>query len=322
MSFDQLRVPPGTSVNLNDYPTGATNSFGDKSEAQAKLTGDVEKLTDLQAKLYAQNRFALLVILQGIDAAGKDGTIKHVMSGVNPAGCQVKSFKVPSAEELDHDYLWRYVKALPERGAIGIFNRSYYEEVLVVRVHPELLGREHFQDFQEPGTLWARRYEEIRNFEKYLAENGVHVLKFFLHLSKEEQKRRFLARLNSPNKNWKFSEGDVRERAFWDEYRKAFEDMLTHTSSEQSPWYVVPADKKWFARMMVADRIVERLESLKLAYPQLDEAATEALDRAEAAGEGRLETGSEGSFGTVPPGGPRAILEKRCRICYTPCQGV
>ena len=278
--FDRLRVPPGTSVHLPDYPTNETEPFGDKSEAQDKLATDVAKLADLQAKLYAQNTYALLVILQGIDASGKDGTIKHVMSGVNPAGCQVKSFKVPSAEELDHDYLWRYVKALPERGTIGIFNRSYFEEVLVVRVHPELLGNEHIHSSKKRATLWSKRFDEINNFEAYLQENGVEIVKFFLHLSKDEQKSRFMSRLDSPDKNWKFSESDVAERAYWDDYQRAFEDMLTHTTSGQAPWYVVPADRKWFTRCAVADIIVRKLESMNLAYPELDPAGREALERA------------------------------------------
>ncbi len=278
--FDRLRVPPGTSVHLPDYATNETEPFADKSAAQEKLVADVEKLSDLQAKLYAQNTYALLVILQGIDASGKDGTIKHVMSGVNPAGCQVKSFKVPSAEELDHDYLWRYVKALPERGAIGIFNRSYYEEVLVVRVHPELLGHEHIHSSKKRQTLWSKRFNQINHFEAYLQENDVEILKFFLHLSKEEQKSRFLSRLDSADKNWKFSESDVAERAYWDEYQRAFEDMLTHTSTAQTPWHIVPADRKWFTRCAVADIIVRKLESMKLAYPGLDQSGREALQRA------------------------------------------
>ncbi|REK09931.1 MAG: polyphosphate kinase 2 family protein [Planctomycetota bacterium] len=281
MNVERFRVPPGTNVRLRDYDTAATEPFGDKSQAQDKLAADVEKLADLQSKLHAQNVYGLLIILQGIDASGKDGTIKHVMSGVNPAGCQVKSFKVPSEEELDHDYLWRYVRALPERGNIGIFNRSYYEEVLVVRVHPELLGREHLQaSRKEQQELWANRFEEINAFERYLERNNFEVLKFFLHLSKDEQKERFMARLDSPDKNWKFSEADVRERAFWDDYEKAFEEMLSYTSTEWAPWYVVPADRKWFSRVVVSDVIVSKLESLGLAYPTLDAAAQEALGRA------------------------------------------
>jgi PPK2 family polyphosphate:nucleotide phosphotransferase len=279
MSFEHLRVPPGTTVRLKDYATDDTGPFKDKSQAQEKLAADVEKLADLQAKLYAQNIYGILILLQGIDAAGKDGTIKHVMSGINPAGCQVKSFKVPSAEELDHDYLWRYMRALPERGNIGIFNRSYYEEVLVVRVHPELLAVEHIHSSRKRKELWTDRYRHINHFEQYLEENGYEVIKFFLHLSREEQKQRFLSRLDSPEKNWKFSEGDVKERAFWDDYQNAFEEMLSNTSSKEAPWYIVPADRKWFTRMAVADIIVSKLESMNLAYPKLDAARTAALAR-------------------------------------------
>ena len=280
MNFERFRVPSGTAVKLENYPTDETEPFKNKSQAQEKLAEDVEKLAELQSKLYAQNTYALLIVLQAIDAAGKDGTIKHVMSGVNPAGCQVQSFKVPSEEELDHDYLWRYVRALPRRGNIGIFNRSHYEEVLVVRVHPELLGREHIHSSKKREDLWAKRYREINDFEHYLEENGFEVLKFFLHLSKKEQKERFMARLDSPDKNWKFSESDVKERDHWDDYQKAFEEMLTNTSTEEAPWYVVPADRKWFTRVVVSDIIVAKLESMKLGYPQLDQSGREALKRA------------------------------------------
>lgn len=279
--FDRFRVPPATSVHLPDYPTAGTEPFGDKSDAAQKLAGDVEKLGDLQAKLYAQNIYALLIILQGIDASGKDGTVRHVMAGVNPSGCTVTSFKVPSTEELDHDYMWRYVKRLPERGTIGIFNRSYFEEVLVVRVHPELLGREHLEvSKKERADLWSKRFRDINNFEQYLQENGIEILKFFLHLSKKEQKERFMSRLDTPDKYWKFSEGDVRERGYWDSYQQAFEDMLTHTSTEHAPWYVIPADRKWFTRAAIADIIVRKLESMNLAYPVLDQAGREAHARA------------------------------------------
>ena len=280
MNFERFRVPPGTAVKLKDYPTDETKPFEDKSEAREKLAADVEKLAELQSKLYAQNTYALLIVLQAIDAAGKDGTIKHVMSGVNPAGCQVTSFKVPSEEELDHAYLWRYVRALPRRGNIGIFNRSHYEEVLVVRVHPGLLGREHIHSSKKRDDLWAKRYREINDFEYYLEENNFEVLKFFLHLSKDEQKERFMARLDSPDKNWKFSESDVKERDYWDDYQMAFEEMLTNTSTVEAPWYVVPADRKWFTRVVVSDIIVAKLESMNLRYPKLDSSQKEALDRA------------------------------------------
>jgi PPK2 family polyphosphate:nucleotide phosphotransferase len=275
MNFEKLLVPPGKSIKLKEYPT-TNGSNLTKDSAAAQLESDVKSLADLQTRLAAQNTYALLVILQGIDAAGKDGTIKHVMSGLNPAGCQVKSFKVPSEEELDHDYLWRYAKALPERGNIGIFNRSYYEEVLVVRVHPELLQRQRIPG-KKSDKFWASRYEEINEFERYLARNGIEVLKFFLHLSKEEQKRRFLDRLDSPEKHWKFSAADVKERSFWDDYARAFEDMLSHTSTEVAPWHVIPADQKWFARLAVANFVVGKLDTLKLKFPTLDAAGKQAL---------------------------------------------
>ncbi len=280
MNFERFRVPEGTKVKLADYSTDPGDTVLEKSDAKELLADGVEMLADFQSKLYAQNKYALLVILQAIDAAGKDGTIKHVMSGVNPAGCQVKSFKVPSEEELEHDYLWRYVRALPERGGIGIFNRSYYEEVLVVRVHPHLLARERF-----PGKLhekfWETRFEEINHFERYLVNNGTQIVKFFLHLSKEEQKKRFMDRLDSPDKNWKFSENDVKERAYWDDYQTAFEDMLSHTSTSVAPWHVIPADKKWFSRLAVANIIKDELASLKLDYPKLDDQQMQALERAQ-----------------------------------------
>jgi PPK2 family polyphosphate:nucleotide phosphotransferase len=280
MNADPYLVPPDTKVKLKNYPPGETAPFASKEDAQKQLETDILKLSDLQAKLYAQDTYALLIIIQGIDAAGKDGTIKHVMSGVNPAGCQVTSFKAPSTEELDHDYLWRHIKALPERGRIGIFNRSHYEEVLVVRVHPELLTKEKIHPTKKRGALWATRFREINQFERYLVDNDIEIVKFFLNLSKEEQKQRFLSRLDSPDKNWKFSEGDVKERAFWDDYQKAFEDMLSHTSTEHAPWHIIPADNKWFTRAMVANIIVRKLESLELSYPELDDSRLRALKNA------------------------------------------
>ncbi|MGD9723208.1 MAG: polyphosphate kinase 2 family protein [Pirellulales bacterium] len=279
MDINTMRVPPDKPVKLSKYPTLPTNTSLNKLEAQAELAEGIRQLADMQPKLYAQNIYALLVVLQGMDAAGKDSTIRHVMSGVNPAGCQVRSFKVPSAEELDHDYLWRYVRALPQRGNIGIFNRSHYEEVLVVRVHPELLQREHIPRGRQE-QFWRTRFEEINHFETYLERNGIAVLKFFLHISKEEQKKRFLERLNSPDKNWKFSEADVRERAHWDAYQTAYEDMLSHTSTTVAPWHVIPADKKWFARLAVSRIIVEQLRALGLDYPKLGEPELAALERA------------------------------------------
>jgi PPK2 family polyphosphate:nucleotide phosphotransferase len=232
--------------------------------------------------LYAQDRWALLLIFQGMDAAGKDSAVKHVMSGVNPQGCQVYSFKVPSDEELDHDFLWRTSKCLPERGRIGIFNRSYYEEVLAVRIHAELLRREKIPDRLITSGIWKDRLEDVRAFERYLCHNGVVVRKFFLHLSRQEQKRRFLDRLEEPQKNWKFSAADVQERKYWDKYMKAYEEAIRHTASEHAPWYVVPADHKWFTRVVVAAAIVEALEELGLAYPKVDAEKRRTLESARA----------------------------------------
>ena len=230
--------------------------------------------------LYAQNTYALLIVLQAMDAAGKDGTIKHVMSGVNPQGCQVFSFKSPSAEELDHDYLWRSFKALPERGNIGIFNRSYYEEVLIVRVHREILEKQQLPPEAKKKDIWERRFEEINNFEKYLVRNGIIVLKFFLNVSKSEQKKRFLDRINRPEKNWKFSVSDAKERGFWDDYQKAYEDIFNNTSTKWAPWYIIPADHKWFTRFTVANIICDKLKSLNLAYPTVSEEHKQELLKA------------------------------------------
>jgi PPK2 family polyphosphate:nucleotide phosphotransferase len=243
----------------------------------------VEALSELQDKLYAQDRWALLLIFQAMDAAGKDGAIKHVMSGVNPQGCQVFSFKAPSAEELDHDFLWRTSKCLPNRGDIGIFNRSYYEEVLVVRVHPELLQAEKLPSPLVTKTVWQERYEDIRNFEQYLTRNGVIVRKFFLHVSKKEQKRRFLERLQNPEKHWKFSGSDMAERAFWGDYMEAYEDMIRNTATKEAPWYVVPADNKWFTRIVVAAAVIETLAGLGLDYPEVSKAKVKELAAAKAA---------------------------------------
>jgi PPK2 family polyphosphate:nucleotide phosphotransferase len=220
--------------------------------------------------LYAQDKWAALVIFQAMDAAGKDGAIKHVMSGINPQGCQVFSFKAPSAEELDHDYIWRYMKCLPNRGHIGIFNRSYYEEVLVVRVHPAVLEKQKIPTSLVNNRIWEERFQDIRNFERYLNRNGIAVVKFFLHVSKDEQKRRFLERADKPEKNWKFSASDMAEREFWDDYQRAFEDLIRNTASKESPWYIVPADTKWFSRVVVAAGIIDTLSNLGLAYPQVD----------------------------------------------------
>lgn len=263
-------IKPGSKVSLSDHPTDFTGSFTDKTQAQGELQKGVEALSQYQDILYAQNTYAILLIFQAMDAAGKDSTIKHVMSGVNPQGCQVYSFKSPSAEELDQTYLWRNMKALPERGRIGIFNRSYYEEVLVVRVHPEYLQHQQLPtSIKNSQNIWHQRFEEINNFESYLTHNGVVVLKFFLHVSKKEQKRRFLKRIEQPEKNWKFAAGDLQERQLWPQYMAAYEDVLSHTSTEHVPWHVIPADKKWFMRWAVADIVVNKLKSLNLSYPTL-----------------------------------------------------
>jgi PPK2 family polyphosphate:nucleotide phosphotransferase len=230
----------------------------------------IEALAELQDMLYAQDRWAVLLVFQAMDAAGKDGTIKHVMSGVNPQGCEVYSFKAPSDEELDHDYLWRSIKSLPQCGRIGIFNRSYYEEVLVVRVHDELLARQKLPPELVTKDIWKERYKDIRNFEKYLTRNGIVIRKFFLHVSKKEQKKRFLERLENPEKNWKFSVSDIKERAFWSDYMTAYEDAIRQTASKDAPWYVVPADNKWFTRVVVAAAVVDTLGSLGLSYPKVD----------------------------------------------------
>ncbi|MBW4570570.1 MAG: polyphosphate kinase 2 family protein [Tolypothrix carrinoi HA7290-LM1] len=272
MNHDAFIVRPGAKISLQkDYDPAYKDDYQDKAEAEIKLQADVERLAKYQNILYAQNTYALLIIFQAMDAAGKDSTIKHVMSGVNPQGCQVFSFKQPSAEELDHDYLWRSMKALPERGRVGIFNRSYYEETLVVRVHPELLKKQQLPYIPEDNRIWQQRFEEINNFEKYLVSNGIIILKFFLNVSKSEQKKRFLARIETPEKNWKFSASDVIERAFWDDYMQAYEDIFNHTSTESAPWYIIPADRKWFTRLVVADIICSKLKELNLRYPTVSE---------------------------------------------------
>jgi len=249
----------------------------DKPRAKEVLAMGVELLAELQDKLYAQDRWSLLIILQAMDAAGKDGAIKHIMSGVNPQGCQVHSFKQPSQEDLDHDYLWRCIKNLPNRGNIGIFNRSYYEETLVVRVHQEFLAAEKLPPELVTRKIWKERFEDIRNFESYLTRNGVLVRKFFLHVSKEEQKRRFLERIENPEKNWKFSANDAKERDYWDDYMNAYEDMIRNTATEDAPWYVIPADNKWFTRLAIAAAIIDALGSLDLEYPKVDEKKLEEL---------------------------------------------
>jgi PPK2 family polyphosphate:nucleotide phosphotransferase len=270
MKTDKFRVPEGTNLNLKKHPTDFTADYTDKDQAVKDLQKNVDKLRALQDVLYAQDECSLLLIFQAMDAAGKDGAIEHVMSGVNPQGCQVVSFKQPSDEELSHDYLWRCAKNLPERGRIGIFNRSHYEEVLVVRVHPQILQAQQLpDDVKNDKDIWKKRFRQIRNFEEHLADNGTHVIKFFLNVSKEEQKRRFLSRIEEKEKNWKFSMGDVTERGRWDDYMKAYTEAIEATSTDKSPWYIIPADKKWFTRLSVSEVIVKKLESMKLQYPKV-----------------------------------------------------
>ena len=263
-------VPPGKKISLKkDYDPGYTAKFVREKDAADLLQQSVQWLADYQEKLYAQSTHALLIILQAMDAAGKDGTIKHVMSGLNPQGCQVYSFKAPSEEELDHDYNWRHFKALPERGRIGIFNRSYYEEVLAVRVHPEFLANEKLPPSLKDHGIWKRRFDEINQFERYLVDNGVLVLKCFLNVSRAEQKKRFLERIEQPEKHWKFSAGDVKERAFWNDYMKAYQDVLNHTSTRWAPWYVIPADNKWFTRLAVASVVTAQIKAIDPQYPKV-----------------------------------------------------
>jgi PPK2 family polyphosphate:nucleotide phosphotransferase len=268
---EPYRVSKGEKFRLKDVDPEDTGGFSseDKPRAQEGLAAGIQALEHLQDMLYAQDSWAVLLIFQAMDAAGKDGTIKHVMSGVNPQGCQVYSFKRPSDEELDHDFLWRCVTRLPERGHIGIFNRSYYEEVLVVRVHDELLQKEKLPSNLVSKDIFEDRFDDIRHFERYLTRNGVVIRKFFLHLSRKEQKKRFLERLENPKKHWKFEAGDLRERERWDDYMEAYEDMIRHTASKHAPWYVVPADNKWFTRMVVAAAIIDALASLELHYPEV-----------------------------------------------------
>jgi len=265
----RYRVTDGR-FRLKDVDPDDTWKFGSREEADRLLTASLEKLCDMQEQLYAQDRWTLLLIFQAMDAAGKDSTIKHVMSGVNPQGCEVISFKAPSSEELDHDFLWRCQRQLPERGRIGIFNRSYYEEVLVVRVHRELLDKEKVPRELVTKNIWQERFEDITAYERYLSRNGIVVRKFFLHVSKKEQKKRFLSRLDEPEKHWKFSVTDIAERRHWPQYMDAYEDMIQNTASGRAPWYVVPADHKWFTRLVVAAVVVDTLKSLKVTYPKVD----------------------------------------------------
>ena len=284
------RVTRGEHFRLRDFDPHDTGPFAedegdaasDRTRAKRLLADGVKWLAEQQDVLYAQDRWSVLLVFQALDAAGKDGTIKHVASGINPQGVNVTSFKQPSAEELDHHWMWRSWRALPPRGHIGIFNRSYYEEVLVVKVHPELLAHQKLPPEVCGDDLWQRRYRDIRNFERYLADNGTVVLKFFLHLSKDEQKRRFLSRLDEPEKHWKFSAGDVRERRHWDAYQQAYEDAIRETAAEHAPWYVVPADHKWYTRLVVASAVVDAIARLKLHYPRVGEKEREGLAAARA----------------------------------------
>jgi PPK2 family polyphosphate:nucleotide phosphotransferase len=286
MKIDKLlkryRIEHGKHFRLKDHDPADTHGLGSELKPQAKglLADGVQELSRLQDILAAQDRWGLLLIFQGMDAAGKDGTIQHVMTGVNPQGVQVWSFKTPSAEELHHGYLWRCMKCAPGRGHVGIFNRSYYEEVLVVRVHPRILASQELPNELVTKHIWQERFEDINNFERYSTRNGIAVLKFFLHLSKQEQKRRFMERLDHPDKNWKFSSSDVKEREFWDAYQEAYENMIRHTATEYAPWYVVPADNKWFTRLVVAQAVVDALRGMNLKYPKVSSAERAALAKA------------------------------------------
>ena len=282
----RIFVKPGAEINLKDYDTDYTAGFKNKEDAEEKLQADIASLTELQDKLYSSCSHSLLIVFQAMDAAGKDSTIKHVMSGVNPQGCDVTSFKLPNSVELSHDYLWRIHKNAPVKGKIEIFNRSHYEEVLVTRVHPEILLKQNIPGIDSPDKVdeefWKRRYKNICEFEKMLFDSGTIILKFFLHVSKKEQKKRFLARIDKPQKNWKFSLADLKERALWNDYKKAYEKALTNTSKDYAPWYIIPADNKWFMRAAVGDIIVGTLSELNLKYPQITDAEKEELAKAKA----------------------------------------
>jgi PPK2 family polyphosphate:nucleotide phosphotransferase len=279
---EPFRVADGKGFRLKNFDAADTQDLKseDKPRAKEALDIGIAALAQLQDMLYAQDRWAVLLVFQAMDAAGKDGAIKHVMSGVNPQGCQVYSFKSPTSEDLDHDYLWRCMKALPERGRIGIFNRSYYEETLVVRVHPEFLQAQKVPAELMDKKIWENRFSDIRNFEGYLSNNGVVIRKFFLNVSKAEQKKRFLSRLEDPDKNWKFSANDAKERNFWSDYMEAYEDTIRNTATDYAPWYVVPADNKWFSRVVVASAVIDALASLNLAYPKVDQKKLKELESA------------------------------------------
>ena len=274
--INRFLIKPGIKLKLSKYDTSETGEFSSKKDALVRLKENINIMSELQAKLYAQDKYAMLIIFQAMDAAGKDGTIKHVMSGLNPQGTQVYSFKQPSATELDHGYLWRINKALPEKGRIGIFNRSHYEDVLVVRIH-DLIKEQKIPDQFKTKNIWIQRYRQINDFEKYLSENGILVLKFFLHISKEEQKKRFLKRIDDPSKNWKFSQSDINERAFWDEYQNAYQEAISATSKKLAPWFVIPSDKKWFTRLVVSEIIVDQMKKLNPEFPMLSEGQLKKL---------------------------------------------
>ena len=284
IDYNKILAKPNTQISLKDYPTDYTGDFADKSAAKERQKQNLDEMQDLQDKFYAYDRYSLLLIFQAMDAAGKDSTIEHVMSGVNPQGCQVFSFKQPSANELEHDFLWRTYQALPQRGRIGIHNRSYYEEVLVTRVHPEFILRQRLPGIRTVEDVdqefWQQRYRSINEMEQHLSHNGTVILKFFLHVSKEEQKERFLKRINRPDKNWKFSMSDMEERQYWDDYQSAFEQAIHHTSTDYAPWHIIPADHKWFMRAAVSEIITDKLKSLNLRYPQVTEAQLENLAKA------------------------------------------
>ena len=271
MTSNPFQVPVDKSISLQkDFDPSFLPDDLDKPQSIVQLKAGIERLSELQNKLYAHNSYGILIIFQAMDAAGKDSTIKHVMSGVNPQGCQVYNFKTPSDEELDHDYLWRSSRCLPERGRIGIFNRSYYEEVLIARVHPQILANQKLPHQPKGDRIWQQRFQDINHYEQYLTNNGIVILKFFLNVSKSEQKKRFLKRLDTPEKNWKFSMSDVEERQHWDEYQIAYEDIFNHTSTDAAPWSIIPADHKWYTRLAVAEIIIKRLEELDLEYPSVN----------------------------------------------------
>ncbi len=278
MNLKDFIVSSHQKINLKNKSTDFTECFGKKEEVKEKLSENIELLSKLQDLFYANDTYSLLMIFQGMDTAGKDGVIRHVMSGINPQGVQVFSFKEPSSEELDHDYLWRSVKALPEIGRIGIFNRSYYEEVLITRVRPEVLAKQKLPG-KPPKKIWKHRYEDINHWEQYLTRNGVIILKFFLNISKKEQKKRLLERIDNSDKNWKFSAFDLENRKYWNQYMHAYQDMLNHTSSDWAPWHIIPSDHKWFARILVANIIIAKLKSLNLSYPQIDEEQKRILEK-------------------------------------------